>query len=586
MWIGPDVAFDDDDDLQFDSTVDLREPQSVSSALSTPIAHLRATFHLWLPLLLLFVLLLPHLTFLLPDTVDRTDEVYQPLRTLKFFKTAGREFHKYGPMPNFILAAPFGVTLGYWYLTGQISHPKDSFPYGLHDPMRQLGTLIFEGRVTMVLLGLIAFYVLAREIAQMTKRHIAVFLAMIFCIAGNAVVVWKLPVPEVDSPMLAFLALSLAVYLRILRRGITTKRLLWMFVFAVASISSKEIAGPAFVLPTMALLWMGWRSTRDDPQRRRHFLRCCAISISVGVGAYLLLNVIYAPHVWAERMHHWLRGEGVDSDVWGKSEGWRRVFAVATALLVNLGPGGVIAIVLAIIAAFWLKPRNALLLVLPAIGLLMVICQIRYAPSRFYTPVIVSLTPFMALALDKLLERYRTQHWLTACLVLLAGCNVWFATVTWLKMSHNSYYLAEHYADENVPSGTKIAMLSTWEMPEGSSRLEGHGHELETRPVQNWTRGAPMPQIVFVTKNKYKYLLEAKTMTARGSMLERESGFNANHWGGLDSMGYAEATRVKWELPAWYPFGFLPLGDLAEPDLLVFEHTAANPAQSTASLAR
>ena len=185
------------------------EPKSVLAALSDSTVNLCATLHLWLPLLLLVLLVLPHLTFLLPDTVDHTDEVYQPLRALKFFKSAGQEFHKYGPMPNFILAVPFGGTLGYWWLTGaalriRAKHFRTGCTIRCGSSARSSSK-----RVTMVLLGIVAFYILAREISLMTKRRLPVFLAMTFCIAANAVVVWKLPVPEVDSPMLAFVALAL-----------------------------------------------------------------------------------------------------------------------------------------------------------------------------------------------------------------------------------------------------------------------------------------------------------------------------------------------------------------------------------------
>ena len=80
-------------------------------------------------------------------------------------------------------------------------------------------------------------------------------------------------------------------------------------------------------------------------------------------------------------------------------------------------------------------------------------------------------------------------------------------------------------------------------------------------------------------------MLDARKMPAREEMLEEESGFKASDWGGLTSLGYTEATRVRWSLPAWYPFGFLPLGDMVEPDLLVFQRNSVSPAQSTASVA-
>jgi hypothetical protein len=180
----------------------------------------------------------------------------------------------------------------------------------------------------------------------------------------------------------------------------------------------------------------------------------------------------------------------------------------------------------------------------------------------------------MAIALDEVLERDALRRWLTPALLLLVACNFWFASLTWLKLSHTSYYLAEQWADAHVARGTKLAMLSTWELPAGSTRLESHGRLMETRPVQEWSRSREgLPDVVFVSSNKFRYLFDAKRMPAREEMLAEESGFRVSDWHGLTVLGYAETAREKWELPAWYPFGCLPLGDMVEPDLLVFERT-------------
>ena len=65
-------------------------------------------------------------------------------------------------------------------------------------------------------------------------------------------------------------------------------------------------------------------------------------------------------------------------------------------------------------------------------------------------------------------------------------------------------------------------------------------------------------------------------------MLHEESGFDADEWQGLPALGYAEHTRVRWSLPAWYPFRGLPLGDLAEQDLIVFQRVATAPSAHAA----
>ena len=61
-------------------------------------------WQVWVPCVLILAIALPNVTFMIPATRDYLEEVYQPLQALKFFKSHGKAFHKYGPMPNFLLA--------------------------------------------------------------------------------------------------------------------------------------------------------------------------------------------------------------------------------------------------------------------------------------------------------------------------------------------------------------------------------------------------------------------------------------------------------------------------------------------------
>src|SRR5688572_2112659 len=76
---------------------DAPAPPVVSNAVaSRPGASwLTRYLHVVIPLLVLVVLAAPNVTFLLPATQDYLGEIYQPIQALKFFKTKGREFHKY-----------------------------------------------------------------------------------------------------------------------------------------------------------------------------------------------------------------------------------------------------------------------------------------------------------------------------------------------------------------------------------------------------------------------------------------------------------------------------------------------------------
>ncbi|MDX1683236.1 MAG: hypothetical protein R3336_08950, partial [Phycisphaeraceae bacterium] len=54
-------------------------------------------WHLWGPCLLIIILAAPILPAGLPSTASTLTESYQPLKTLKFFHSAGQSYHKWGP---------------------------------------------------------------------------------------------------------------------------------------------------------------------------------------------------------------------------------------------------------------------------------------------------------------------------------------------------------------------------------------------------------------------------------------------------------------------------------------------------------
>ena len=149
-------------------------------------------------------------------------------------------------MPNFILAPVYGPTLGYWYLTGSLSKPSDDFPYGFSDPLPQLGFLILEHRLFFLVLGLAAFAYLGHCLAMVTDSPLARAPAMLFCVATNYPFIVSLPTARPDSPMLSFLAAALGVYLVIVYKGLTPARAFWLSIFAVLSISSKDILAAVF----------------------------------------------------------------------------------------------------------------------------------------------------------------------------------------------------------------------------------------------------------------------------------------------------------------------------------------------------
>ena len=371
--------------------------------------RLACAWPVWSPMLLLLVYAAPSIPFLLPAYTEHQGETYQPLKTLKFFATRGTAYHKYGPVPNFILAPVYGPTLGYWYLTGSLSRPSDDFPYGFSDPLPQMGLLIWESRIVSLALGLVTFAFLGHRLGLVTDQPWASALAMIFCVATNYPIIELIPIAGPDSSMLAFLAAALGVYLAIIYKGLTPARAFWLSTFAVLSISGKELTAFVFVPAYLGLAWTGWKDGRNSPGGTGRFWRSVVTGVLTGVLGYALLNIVYAPRVWLQRMEYWLTGEGITPEVWGNPTWSTQLQTLAIAIAANLGPGGITVLVIAAITAIVGRTTNLVLLCLPALGALLGAIQVRYGGERFLTPLAVCLTPLVAAGLGQLLL-WRYSH--------------------------------------------------------------------------------------------------------------------------------------------------------------------------------
>src|SRR5688500_2390827 len=177
-----------------------------------------------------------------------------------------------------------------------------------------------------------------------TDNRWGVGFALLFCVVTNYALLEQLPSPRPDSGMIAFAALALGVYMRMVFAGLSVRRGVWFSIWAVLAISSKELAAPMFVLPFLGLIWLAY-GQHDDVARRT-----IRWSFITGVVAYAMLNIVYAPGTWRQRMDFWLNGPGIDADVWGHGGGpLGRVVGFAECMLSNLGPGGIVIVPLALL---------------------------------------------------------------------------------------------------------------------------------------------------------------------------------------------------------------------------------------------
>lgn len=532
------------------------------------VRWLRA-WHVWVPCVLILAIALPNVTFMLPATRDYLEEVYQPLQALKFFKSHGQAFHKYGPMPNFLLAPGYAASIAYWHFTGSFSKPSENYPYGFAHPHQQIGFLILQTRALFVLLGMVCLGGLAIALSRVTRSKWAIFFAFAVCAATNYALVQRFPPAKPDGPMLAFCAAALAVYIRILYDGLTTRRGVLLSLFAVAAVSSKELAAPMFVFPYLALVVIAWRSrasSADD--KTRSPLKAIIIAIVVGIVAYALLNIVYAPHTWLKRMQFWSEGPGIDPDVWGTTGGpLARVIGALVSLFDNFGPAGSIIAVIGIVAFFIARPKRWIVLSLPFVSVTALgISRIAYAGDRFYPIVALSLMLPIAAGLGALADWLRKSPGAGKTLVIigvvLVAINFWFAQLVWIASSGRADYMVERHVQTHLDKSTPLTIFTIYQPIEGASRLEYLGYNFDPRSMSELARdyraGKPMPEYAYVQDSQLQFFEEARTLPARADMFRNEVQFDINAWPGPEGIGYKLQETLVPSTPTWYPFDWMP----------------------------
>jgi hypothetical protein len=515
--------------------------------------------HIWAPLLIVIALAGPSVPFLLPATQDHLDEIYQPLQALKFFKSKGKAYHKYAPLPNFILAPGYGASLAYWKVTGSFARPSEDFPYGFKRPFEQMGFLIGQGRVLFLLIAIGAFAYLGHTLRLITESRSAAGFAMLFTIATNWALVHSLPAPRPDSPMLAFSALALAVYIRILFLGLTARRGIWMSIWAVFAISSKELAGPMFVLPYLGLIALLWR---DETRKRLggdRAITAMVYCVATGVFGYALLNIVYAPATWKQRMDFWIGGPGIDADVWGGGSLRARAIGTLQCLLDNFGPGGAIVVAIAVIVFLVNRPPRWIMLLLPALSVAVLgLSRIQYPADRFFTILSLALCPVVAAGLGAAPLKWG-RRWATGTFLVLGAVNLWFATFSVISLRANWQYVIEQHLREHVDKSQTVHMFNDFPWNAGSTRVAYLGYKHDDRSTGRIAaQRTNLPQWIYATSGKLAFLDDAKKLPARAAMIRKESGFDVSTWNGLEDLGYTLDQRFVPSTPSWFVFDWMP----------------------------
>ena len=515
----------------------------------------------YLCVLALFIFSAPGLFWMYPSMSDRF-ESYQPLQALRFFASHGRLFAKYGPFPNFVLAPVYGPTLLFWHLLGEFKPPFSKFPYGFAHPVQQMGFLIVEGRFIFMIICLVSAAVLVSRLSRLSSSWLVLTVVSVAILGSAYPYTAILTSTRPDALMMAFGGFFIVLYIDAILEGVTLRRAVLLALCAVCAVSSKELIYAMFLLP---MLWLLVRAAvGKDPLLKPGLplIRLTAITAFVAVTSYALVNIVYAPATWLARMRFWTSGEGMDPRIWGNQKLADLIRDGAQCVLDNLGIGGCVLLVLAIVMILVKRPRFSFSFALPSLSfLIFAIFRIHFSEIRYYMPLCIALLPLMVLGIEALraqLAKGWQRSALYAVLLVCLGLNLVWGMFSWYLVNGSTPVLVRQYL-RNSPADQTYYYFSLF--PE-SPVTDSQGHRFETRSFQQiLDSGTNWPDQILISSGEQGFLLDAlKTASqfpGRKGMLAEEGFHPGADWKGFESSGYCLAHTIVPPIPAWYPFSWM-----------------------------
>lgn len=194
----------------------------------------------------------------------------------------------YPMLHPFMVLGAFAPYMGYLVLSGELESPTVAYPHGFRDPATALRNLTFIAHLLSVLFAVgivICAYGIGRELWDERTGIVAALGALLvypmFYYARNS---------NVDVPMLFFVVAGLWAFCVILRRGLTSRRALWLGILTGAAVATKEQAFAAFAFVPLVLPFLRDAATQERPWRSRAFWKAGSIGALAALGAYAVLS--------------------------------------------------------------------------------------------------------------------------------------------------------------------------------------------------------------------------------------------------------------------------------------------------------
>jgi hypothetical protein len=170
-------------------------------------------------------------------------------------------YHKYAPFHFLVLAVLYSPYVLYLFLTGGLSSPTDSYPYGLADPEFSLAVFTLIARVTSAFMGmgvvLVNYYTVKRLYGSTAALLSGLFIASSYGIihySHNA---------NIDIPSLFWASLALYSFVSLLQTR-NTKYYMLLGLFTALSFATKQSIFALFIGLILPLLWFHFTYLRSS----------------------------------------------------------------------------------------------------------------------------------------------------------------------------------------------------------------------------------------------------------------------------------------------------------------------------------
>ena len=367
----------------------------------------------------------------------------------------------YPLMQYLLLAVAYTPYVLYLVVTGRLAGPSGRYPFGLSDPEGSLQVMELLGKSVSVLMAagiVVAVYQTGKTLWGRTTGLLAGMFVMLMY-----PMVYYARTGNLDVPVLFWTSLGLLLFARILEHGLTTRRAVWLGVFAAFAIATKDQAWGAFMLLPVVLVAWQLRISRQAglPMPWRPLMTGLAASSAV----YALTSGLalsperHFAHIRWIREHVPFPGlEHFPATL----EGLLGLLAQILGQLSDaVGPVMLAASVVGVFVVGRQEPKK-LAMLLPAIGhFVFVLAPVRMSLLRYIMPIALVLCVFAARGIAQGLTRggWPKRFAAGSASVICAWLFLLGADLTW-QMWQDSHYPAAAWLEQHTQPGDTVGTVA------------------------------------------------------------------------------------------------------------------------------